>query len=51
MRRLLGAALLILLVYAISQAPGPWADTFTELGTNAGEGARGIGTFLTLLVT
>lgn len=51
MRRLIGTALLILLIYSISQAPGPWADTFDELGGNLAEGARGFGTFLTLLVT
>lgn len=51
MKKIIGTALLILLIYSISQAPGPWSDTFGELGTNVAEGARGFGTFLTLLVT
>ena len=51
MRRAVGVTLLLLLIYAISQAPGPWGDAGQHLGAHIAEGAKNIGVFLTALVT
>lgn len=51
MRKFIGITLLILLLYGISQSPGPWADTFHALGNRAGEAASGVSTFLTELAS
>jgi len=50
-RRLIGVFLLLILLFAISKSPGPWADTFDALGDNLAESFRGFGVFLTKLAT
>lgn len=51
MKRILMLLALFALLYAVSQAPGPWADTVQAAGAKAGEIATGFGTFFTNLAT
>jgi hypothetical protein len=50
-RKIFGVVLLIVLVYAVSKAPGPWAEATRGLGRHLSDGAHGLGKFLTDLVT
>lgn len=51
MRKLLALAVILLLVYGISQNPGQSADTAAALGDHIAQGLRGAGTFIHQLVT
>lgn len=51
MRRLIGLAIIALIVYSVSQSPHLWADNANALGGHIADGTRGFGEFLHQLVT
>lgn len=51
MRKLLLGAVVVLVLYGISQNPNQWADAGEGLGDKLATAADGFGTFLTRLFT